>query len=87
MELEGIFDRSFKKKIPIYCNKIGIITSPTGSVIYDIINRIKDRFPTNIDLWPVSVQGANAAESIIEAIKGFHDDLYDSKPDLIIVER
>ena len=50
-----------KKNFRICLKKIGVITSSTGSVIHDIINRIKDRFPTDIDIWPVSVQGAKAA--------------------------
>ena len=87
LQAQGIFDEDHKKKLPYLPNKIGVITSPTGSVIHDIINHIRDRFPTNIDVWPVSVQGANAAETIIEAIKGFHNDTYELKPDLIIIAR
>ena len=87
LQAQGIFDEKHKKELPYMSNKIGVITSPTGSVIHDIINRIKDRFPTNIDIWPVSVQGANAAETIIAAIKGFHNDSYELKPDLIIIAR
>ena len=67
--------------------KIGVITSSTGSVIHDIINRIKDRCPMNIDIWPVAVQGANAVENIINAIKGFHSLQHDLRPDLIIIAR
>ena len=84
---QGFFDLDHKKNIPFLPNKIGVITSSTGSVIHDIINRIKDRFPTNIDLWPVPVQGVNAAEKIIEAIKGFNASDYLNKPDVIIIAR
>ena len=87
LQTQGIFDENHKKKLPYLPKKIGVITSETGSVIHDIINRIKDRFPTKIDVWPVAVQGVNAVENIIEAIIGFHDDSYDSKPDLIIIAR
>jgi exodeoxyribonuclease VII large subunit len=87
LQSQGIFDENHKKKLPFIPKKIGVITSPTGSVIHDIINRIKDRFPTDIDIWPVSVQGVNAAEDIIEAIKGFHNESYELKPDLIIIAR
>lgn len=87
LHAQGIFDINHKKNIPYLPEKIGVITSPTGSVIYDIINRIKDRFPTNIDIWPVSVQGANAVETIIDAIKGFHLENYEIKPDVIIIAR
>ena len=84
---KGIFDEKYKKKLPFLPNKIGIITSPTGSVIHDIINRLKERFPVNVDLWPTSVQGNEAAEMIISAIKGFNDDHYSEKPDVIIIAR
>jgi exodeoxyribonuclease VII large subunit len=87
LQSQGIFDDIHKKKIPYFPKKIGVITSPTGSVIHDIINRIKDRCPTNIDIWPVSVQGVVAAENIINAIKGFHNATYDLKPDIIIIAR
>ena len=87
LQAQGIFDEDHKKEIPYLPNKIGVITSPTGAVIHDIIKRINDRFPTSIDVWPVSVQGVNAVENIIQAIKGFHDDSYEPKPDLIIIAR
>lgn len=83
----GIFDEKNKKKLPYLPNKIGVITSPTGSVIHDIINRIKDRFPLYIDVWPVAVQGTEAAELIIEAIKGFNHNSYEIKPDILIIAR
>jgi exodeoxyribonuclease VII large subunit len=87
LQSQGIFDDIHKKKIPYLPKKIAVITSPTGSVIHDIINRIKERCPTNIDIWPVAVQGAVAAENIINAIKGFHNLAYNLKPDLIIIAR
>ncbi len=52
---QGFFDANHKKHIPFLPNKVGVITSPTGSVIHDIINRIKERFPVKVDLWPVLV--------------------------------
>ena len=66
--------------------RLGIITSPTGSVVHDIINRVNDRFPMPLDIWPVSVQGVDAADSIINAIEGFNK-LKSSKPDILIVAR
>ena len=83
----GLFDEKYKQRLPFIPNRIGIITSPTGSVIYDIINRLKDRFPVNIDLWPTAVQGNQAAEMIIDAIKGFNDLQYSEKPCVIIIAR
>ena len=84
----GIFDQKHKKEIPFLPNKIGVITSPTGSVIYDIINRIKERFPVNIDIWPVAVQGTSAVSNIIEAIIGFNEKISEkNKPDVIIIAR
>ena len=84
---KGIFDTVHKCTLPFLPNKIGVITSPTGSVIHDIINRIQDRFPTNIDVWPVAVQGPDASETIIAAIKGFNSDIFQDKPDVIIIAR
>jgi len=84
LQAKGIFDQKNKKEIPYLPEKIAVITSPTGSVIHDIINRIKERFPLKIDIWPVSVQGSKAAGDIINAIKGFNDDSFLEKPDIII---
>ena len=84
---KGYFDVKNKKKIPFLPNKIGIITSPKGSVIYDMINKIKERFPTNIELWPVSVQGTDSANSIIVAIKGFNEFALNEQPDVLIIAR
>ena len=83
---EGLFESSSKKTIPKWPKAIGIITSPTGSVVHDIINRVNDRFPMPLDIWPVSVQGIDAADSIINAIEGFNK-LKSSKPDILIVAR
>ena len=83
----GMFDSIHKKQLPYLPKKIGIITSPTGAVIHDMINRIRDRFPINIDLWPTSVQGKGAAKMIIEAIKGFNSNSFRLKPDVIIIAR
>ena len=69
---KGLFDQKNKKELPYLPSRIGIITSPTGSVIHDIINRIKIRFILYADLWPVSVQGTDAVESIILAIPGHY---------------
>ena len=87
LKSKGIFDEDHKKEIPFLSNKIGVITSAEGSVIHDIINRVKDRFPTNIDLWPVPVQGADAPKKIIEAIEGFNASKYELNPDVIIIAR
>jgi len=82
---EGLFAEEHKKKIPFLPNKIGIITSPTGAVIRDILHRIQDRFPTHVLLWPVLVQGEKAASQVSEAIAGFNQ--LEDKPDVIIVAR
>ncbi|PPR51606.1 MAG: Exodeoxyribonuclease 7 large subunit [Alphaproteobacteria bacterium MarineAlpha5_Bin4] len=87
LKAKGLFNIENKKSIPFLPDKIGVITSPTGSVIYDIINRISDRFSVPIDLWPVSVQGTDAAMSIIEAIKGFNNMNFKEKPSVIIIAR
>ena len=82
---EGLFALEHKKPIPFLPQKIGVITSPTGAVIKDILHRIQDRFPTHILLWPVLVQGEKAAQQVSEAIIGFNQ-LKDG-PDVIIVAR
>ena len=84
---KGFFDEEHKKEIPFFPKKIGVITSSTGSVIHDIINRIKDRFPIDIDVWPVAVQGTRASQEIINAIKGFNSDAYNEKPNTLIIAR
>ena len=87
---EGIFDQDHKKPLPLYPETIGIITSPTGAVIKDIIHRLEDRFPCDVILWPVPVQGDDAAHLIADALNGFNNFLKDSEikvPDLIIVAR
>ncbi len=66
---EGLFDASRKKPLPFLPKTIGVVTSPTGAVIRDILHRIADRFPCHIIVWPVAVQGEGAAEQIAAAIK------------------
>ncbi len=87
LEKKGIFDSKYKKTLPYLPEVIGVITSPTGSVIHDIINTLKERFPVFVDLWPVSVQGSNAAQNIINAIQGFNEKSYANKPEVIIIAR
>ena len=86
---EGLFDATRKKPIPFLPELIGIITSPTGAVIRDIMHRLDERFPRRVLLWPVLVQGQTAASSVIAAIKGFNALPKDSphRPDLLIVAR
>ncbi len=86
LQTKGYFDEDKKKMLPYLPTRIGLITSPTGSVVYDIINRISDRFPMPLDIWPVSVQGTDAVESISRAITGFNEMMND-KPDVIIIAR
>lgn len=82
---EGLFDASRKKPLPFLPRTIGIITSPTGAVIRDILHRLAERFPCEVLLWPVPVQGQGAAEKIAEAIAGFNK--MPKRPDLLIVAR
>ena len=87
---EGLFDESRKRKLPFLPEVIGVVTSPTGAVIRDILHRLADRFPRRVLVWPVPVQGDGAAEEIAAAIAGF-DALDGSgavpRPDLLIVAR
>ncbi len=86
---EGLFDPARKKPIPFLPTTIGIITSPTGAVIRDMLHRISERFPRHVLLWPVPVQGQGAAEKIAAAIEGFNAiPVGDARrPDLLIVAR
>jgi exodeoxyribonuclease VII large subunit len=82
---EGLFDPARKRRLPFLPQVIGVVTSPTGAVIRDILHRLEDRCPTRVILWPVAVQGEGAATRIAEAIRGFPS--LEPKPDLLIVAR
>lgn len=82
---EGLFDPSRKKSLPFMPVTIGVVTSPTGAVIRDILHRLSDRFPCHVMVWPVRVQGEGAAEEIAAAIRGFNH--LNSPPDVMIVAR
>ena len=85
---EGLFDASRKKKLPFLPEVIGVVTSPTGAVIRDIMHRLNARFPRRVLLWPVAVQGEKAAAEIAAAITGFNNmgEKFPT-PDLLIVAR
>ncbi|MGH7054098.1 MAG: exodeoxyribonuclease VII large subunit [Stellaceae bacterium] len=91
---EGLFALERKKDIPFLPAVIGVVTSPSGAVIRDILHRLSDRFPRRVLLWPVAVQGEGAAAQIAAAIEGFNRiapgipaDSGVPRPDLIIVAR
>ena len=86
---EGLFDLERKKQIPYLPQVIGVVTSPTGAVIRDILHRLADRFPRWVLLWPVAVQGDGAAEQIAAAIEGFNRFPANGvpRPDTLIVAR
>lgn len=84
---EGLFDPAKKRPLPFLPQKIGVITSPTGAVIRDIIHRITDRFPRHLYVWPVLVQGPGAADQVAAAVKGFNALPPSHKPDVLIVAR
>ena len=69
---EGLFDPKRKRKIPFLPKVVGVVTSPTGAVIRDILHRLSDRFPLHVVLWPVRVQGETSAAEITAAIDGFN---------------
>src|SRR3569833_1663308 len=68
---EGLFDPSRKQLLPWLPEVIGVVTSPTGAVIRDILHRLEDRFPRRVLVWPVKVQGDGSAEQVAAAIRGF----------------
>jgi exodeoxyribonuclease VII large subunit len=82
---EGLFDSERKRALPFLPRVIGVVTSPTGAVIRDILHRLEDRCPTRVILWPVPVQGEGASARVAAAIRAFPS--VDPKPDLLIVAR
>jgi exodeoxyribonuclease VII large subunit len=87
---EGLFAAERKRPLPSLPSVIGVVTSPTGAVIRDILHRLADRFPRDVLIWPVSVQGANAAGEIAAAIAGFNAlpvEGWPRRPDVLIVAR
>ncbi|AZV17708.1 exodeoxyribonuclease VII large subunit [Mesorhizobium sp. M7A.F.Ce.TU.012.03.2.1] len=90
LQADGLFDAGRKRLLPFMPLVIGVVTSPTGSVIRDIIHRIKDRFPLHILVWPVRVQGETSGAEVAAAVNGFNALAWDGavqRPDLLIVAR
>ncbi|MFD1744653.1 exodeoxyribonuclease VII large subunit [Rhizobium helianthi] len=87
---EGLFDPARKRRLPFMPQVIGVVTSPTGAVIRDILHRITDRFPVHVVVWPVKVQGEGSGDEVANAIRGFNtlDPLGPvRRPDMLIVAR
>ncbi len=90
LQAEGLFDTARKKPIPYLPEVIGIVTSPSGAVIRDILHRLQDRFPRKVLVWPVAVQGEKCAPEVTRAIEGFNAMTPGGalpRPDLLIVAR
>ncbi len=90
LQAEGLFDPARKQLIPYLPGVIGVITSPTGAVIRDILHRLADRFPRHVIVWPVRVQGETSAAEVARAIDGFNALVPGgpiARPDVIIVAR
>ncbi|MCI2400494.1 exodeoxyribonuclease VII large subunit [Aliiroseovarius subalbicans] len=87
---EGLFDVGRKQRLPYLPEVIGVVTSPSGAVIRDILHRLRDRFPRKVLIWPVAVQGAACAPEVARAIDGFNALTPGGalpRPDLLIVAR
>ncbi len=87
---EGLFESARKKKLPFLPEVIGVVTSPQGAVIRDILHRLRDRFPRKVLIWPVAVQGQACAPEVARAIEGFNRLTPGGalpRPDLLIVAR
>ncbi|MFN3210400.1 MAG: exodeoxyribonuclease VII large subunit [Roseovarius sp.] len=87
---EGLFAPERKKRLPYLPEVIGVVTSPSGAVIRDILHRLRDRFPRKVLIWPVAVQGENCAPEVTRAIRGFNALTPGGalpRPDLLIVAR
>ena len=90
LEAEGLFAPQRKQPLPYLPRVIGVVTSPTGAVIRDILHRLADRFPCHVLVWPVLVQGQGSAEQVAAAVRGFSDMAPGGavpRPDLVIVAR
>ncbi|OIQ44634.1 MAG: exodeoxyribonuclease VII large subunit [Roseobacter sp. MedPE-SW] len=90
LEAEGLFAPERKKPLPYLPHIIGVVTSPSGAVIRDILHRLRERFPRKVLVWPVAVQGSNCAPEVAHAIEGFNKMTPGGalpRPDLIIVAR
>ncbi len=87
LEAEGLFAMERKRALPFLPRRIGVVTSPTGAVIRDILHRLADRFPSHVLVWPVLVQGQDAAEQVAAAVRGFGAMPEAERPDLLIVAR
>ncbi|RWX76716.1 exodeoxyribonuclease VII large subunit [Neorhizobium lilium] len=87
---EGLFDQDRKRPLPFLPHVIGVVTSPTGAVIRDILHRISDRFPVHVLVWPVKVQGEGSGDEVAAAIRGFNAFRGEGpfkRPDVLIVAR
>ena len=90
LEAEGLFAAERKRKLPYLPEVIGVVTSPSGAVIRDILHRLRERFPRPVLLWPVTVQGPNCAAEVAAAIRGFNAIAPGgpvARPDVLIVAR
>ena len=90
LEAEGLFAAERKRPLPYLPEVIGVVTSPSGAVIRDILHRLRDRFPRRVLLWPVTVQGPNCAAEVAAAIRGFNAIAPGGpvpRPDVLIVAR
>ncbi len=90
LQEEGLFDQEHKRALPFLPDVIGVVTSPTGSVIRDILHRLRDRFPRPVLVWPVAVQGESCPNEVVAAIEGFNALVRGGpipRPDVVIVAR
>ncbi|WP_146587588.1 exodeoxyribonuclease VII large subunit [Puniceibacterium confluentis] len=90
LQAEGLFEASRKRALPYLPEVIGVVTSPSGAVIRDILHRLRERFPRRVLIWPVAVQGAKCAPEVARAIAGFNALTPGGaipRPDLLIVAR
>lgn len=90
LQSEGLFAQEHKQPLPYLPDVIGVITSPSGAVIRDILHRLRERFPRKVLIWPVAVQGAKCAPEVVRAIEGFNAMSPGGalpRPDLLIVAR
>jgi exodeoxyribonuclease VII large subunit len=90
LSAEGLFENARKRRLPYLPRVVGVVTSPTGAVIRDILHRLEDRFPRHVLVWPVRVQGETSADEVAAAIRGFNalpENGAIPRPDVLIVAR
>ncbi|ETZ04337.1 exodeoxyribonuclease 7 large subunit [Holospora undulata HU1] len=85
LQLEGVFSQ--KRSLPLFPQHLGILTSPTGAVIQDMLDRCKARWPCRITVFPIQVQGGRVTEDVLQGLRFFHALCEEERPEILIIAR